>query len=74
MLDQLAGRWREVNQSEQLRRAAARVLKIHGIRAGDALQLGAAIVACAFEPHTARFLTEDRQLKATAEREGFVVA
>ncbi|CAN5535487.1 hypothetical protein BH20VER1_BH20VER1_24150 [soil metagenome] len=73
MLDQLAARWREIGPSEQLRRAAARMLKRQLLRTGDALQLGAALVAGGFEPETVRFLTEDAHLKAAAAREGFVV-
>jgi len=73
LLDQLAARWREIGPSEQLRRAATRMLKRHLLRTGDALQLGAAIVAGGFEPETVHFLTEDLRLKAAAAREGFVV-
>lgn len=74
LLEELAGRWREIGPSEPFRRAAARVLRTHALRTGDALQLGAALVASGFAPHGARFLTEDTRLKAAAEREGFVVA
>ena len=74
MLDELAGRWREVEQSEPLRRAATRMLRTHTLRTGDALQLGAALVASGFAPHTVRFLTEDKRLRTAAEREGFPVA
>jgi predicted nucleic acid-binding protein len=73
MLELLAGEWREIGSSEKLRRAAARTLKTHVLRTSDALQLGAAIIASGFEPHTARFVTEDKHLRQAADREGFVV-
>jgi len=73
MLEELAREWQEVAPSERLRRAAIRVLKGHGLRAGDALQLGAALVVSGFEPHSVRFRTEDGQLKKAAEQEGFVI-
>jgi len=65
--------WQEVQPHESLHRAAIRLVKAHPLRAGDALQLGAALVASNFEPHSVRFLTEDAQLKQAAEREGFIV-
>ncbi|MFN2541316.1 MAG: type II toxin-antitoxin system VapC family toxin [Chthoniobacterales bacterium] len=65
--------WQEVHASESLHRTAVRLLKTHPLRAGDALQLGAALIASGFEPHSARFLTQDVRLKEAAEREGFVI-
>ncbi len=73
MLEELSRVWREISPSEQLRRAAIRALKSHALRAGDSFQLGAALLACGFEAHTARFRTEDGRLKQAAEREGFLV-
>ena len=73
MLELLAGEWQEIGSSEKLRRAAARTLKTHVLRTSDALQLGAAIIASGFEPHTARFVSEDKHLRQAADREGFVV-
>ena len=73
MLELLAGEWREIGSSEKLRRAAARTLKTHVLGTSDALQLGAAIIASGFEPHTARFVGEDKHLRQAADREGFVV-
>lgn len=63
--------WQEVHASENLRHTAARLLKSHPLRAADALQLAAALLASNFEPHLTRFLTEDMRLKKAAEREGF---
>ena len=65
--------WQEIHASETLHRTAARLLKTHPLRAADALQLGAALVASNFEAHSARFLTEDTRLREAAEKEGFVI-
>lgn len=73
MLDALSREWREIGQSEQLRRAALRALRTHTLRASDALHIGAALVASGFGPHSIHFRTEDRRLKIAAEREGFLV-
>jgi predicted nucleic acid-binding protein len=72
-LEALRDGWQEVQPSESLHRAAIRLVKAHPLRAGDALQLGAALVASNREPHSVRFLTEDTRLKQAAEREGFIV-
>jgi predicted nucleic acid-binding protein len=73
MLEHLAQEWLEIEPSEQLRRAATRALKLHTLCAGDALHIGAAMLASHFEPAVLRFLTEDAQLKQAAEHEGFIV-
>lgn len=65
--------WREIHASESLHRTAVRLLKTHPLRAGDALQLGAGLVASNFEAHSVHFLTEGARLKQAAEREGFIV-
>lgn len=72
-LEAMRNGWQEIHASESLHRTAVRVLKTHPLRVGDALQLGAALIASNFEAHSARFLTEDARLKQAAEREGFVV-
>jgi predicted nucleic acid-binding protein len=72
-LEDMRAGWQEVHTSENLRRTAARLLKRHPLRAGDALQLAGALVASHFEPHSVRFLTEDARLKQAADREGFAV-
>jgi uncharacterized protein len=73
LLDQLSEEWIEIAPSERLRRAALRAAKSYVLRAGDALQLAAAMIASNFEPHEVHFLTEDIRLKQAADREGFVV-
>ena len=72
-LEQLSEEWVEIQPSERLRPAAVRAARNHDLRAGDALQLAAALIATNFEPHAGRLLTEDVRLKRAAEREGFFV-
>jgi hypothetical protein len=50
-----------------------RLLRLHALRAADALQLAAAIVLADFDPKTLPFVTLDRHLGAAARREGFEV-
>jgi predicted nucleic acid-binding protein len=71
-LEMMRAGWQEIHASERLRRTALRLLKTHPLRAGDALQLGAGLIASNFETHSAHFLTEDARLKQAAEREGFI--
>lgn len=72
-LGRLAAGWVEVLPSERLRATAERLLRVHPLRAGDALQLAAGIVAA--EDHTASmpFVTSDARLGLAAQREGFEV-
>ncbi len=72
-LDQLQKNWTEIQPSVPLRQAAIRFLRIYPLRAADALQLAAAVVASDFDPAGRRFLSEDDRLKSAAEGEGFVV-
>lgn len=72
-LGMLAAGWMEVLPSERLRATAERLLRVHPLRAGDALQLAAGITAA--EDHTASmpFVTADARLALAAQREGFEV-
>jgi predicted nucleic acid-binding protein len=45
-LDYLRERWNEVQATEEVRERAGRLLRIHKLRAADALQLAAALVWC----------------------------
>ena len=65
--------WSEVTSVEVVRRHAERVVETHPLRAADALQIGAALVASENIPSTLEFVTLDRNLANAAEREGFVV-
>lgn len=66
-------RWSEVTAVEVVRRHAERVVDTHAIRAADALQIGAALVASDDDPATLEFVTFDQPQAAAAEREGFRV-
>jgi uncharacterized protein len=72
-LDQFRAAWEEVEPHETLRRTARRLLRVHALRAGDSLQLAAAIAASEGDPSTLEFVCLDARLVEAAEREGFVV-
>lgn len=65
--------WSEVTAVELVRRHAERVVETHPLRAADALQIAAALVAAEGDPTTFEFVSLDRNLAEAAEREGFGV-
>jgi uncharacterized protein len=72
-LDGHAESWCEVAATDAVRRTAARLLRVHPLRAAGALQLAAAIVASEGEPRSLPFVTFDERLVDAASREGFPV-
>lgn len=72
-LKALAAGRHEVDPSDALREAAVRFLRVHLLRAGDALQLAAASVAAERRPSSLELVTLDDRLAAAARKEGFVV-
>ncbi len=72
-LDRLAAAWQEVQPVAPVRQVAIRLLRVHPLRAADALQLAAAIAAAEEHPQTLPFVTFDERLADAAQREGFVV-
>jgi uncharacterized protein len=72
-LDELARAWHEVQPGERSRQVAIRLLRVHGLRAADAFQLAAAIVAAEDQPGSLPVVTLDGRLAGAAEREGFRV-
>lgn len=72
-LTQLAGGWHEVDQSEAVREAALRFLRVHPLRAADSLQLAAAFVAAEGRPASLEVITLDDRLAAAARKEGFAL-
>ncbi len=73
-LRHLEDHWVEVEPTAAVRRQAERLLRLHPLRAADALQLAAALVACHHEPGTLSIRTADARLADAARREGFHVA
>jgi len=63
--------WTEVLDVELVRTRAERIVAVHPVRAADALQLAAALVACAERPNAVPFVTLDDRLAEAAGREGF---
>jgi hypothetical protein len=72
-LRQLAERWDEIEPSEVIRETAMRFLRVHPLRAADALQLGAAFIAAERRPSSLQFVTVDERLADAAQKEGFSV-
>jgi uncharacterized protein len=72
-LDDLRGAWFEVQPIDDVRRHAIRLLRVHALRAADALQLGAALVWSG-TPAAGSFHTLDDRLAKAARIEGFEVA
>lgn len=72
-LERLSQGWREVPPSDQLRRTAQRLLRVHALRAADGLQLAAALCAAGDQPGSMAFVCRDARLAEAAAREGFRV-
>jgi predicted nucleic acid-binding protein len=72
-LHQLSGAWHEVEPSDPVREAAVRFLRVHPLRAADALQLAAAFIAAERRPPSLEVVTLDDRLAAAARKEGFVL-
>jgi hypothetical protein len=69
----LIARAHTVSDLERAKSIACRMLRVHALRAGDALQLGAALAWSDGRPEGAILHTFDRRLAAAASREGFRV-
>ena len=72
-LDALEPSWMQIEPSDEVREVARRFLRVHPLRAADALQLAAAFVAAERRPSTLAFVTLDERLRAAASREGFLI-
>ena len=72
-LRQLAQTWHEVDPSDPIREAAVRFLRVHPLRAADALQLAAAFIAAERRPSSLEIVTLDDRLAVAARKEGFAL-
>jgi predicted nucleic acid-binding protein len=72
-LRQFGAGWHEIEPSDPVREAAIRFLRVHSLRAADALQLAAAFVVSGSQPSTLEVVTLDERLASAARREGFVL-
>lgn len=72
-LDGLADDWSEVSPTDNLRSDARRIVRVHDLRAADALQLAAARAAAGQRLGMMEFVTLDERLALAARREGFPV-
>ncbi len=72
-LEELAAAWTEISALTAVRERAMRLVATHALRAADAMQLGAALVAVADRPTAHEFVSADARLCSAASREGFGV-
>jgi len=73
-LAQIASGWVVVEPCPELKATAVRMLRMHALRAADALQLAAALIACRYDPSSLAFVTRNDRLALAADREGFPLA
>lgn len=71
-LDTFSTIWMQIEPTEEIREFARRFLRVHSLRAGDALQLAAALIAAERRPSTLTLVTLDDRLRDAAGREGFL--
>jgi uncharacterized protein len=73
LLRQLSASWHEVDPSDEIRETAVRFLRVHPLRAADALQLAAAFLAAERRPASLEIVALDDRLANAARKEGFAV-
>jgi uncharacterized protein len=72
-LGQLKAAWHEIDPSDAVRETAARFLRVHPLRAADALQLAAAFAAAEGRPPSLQLVSLDDRICVAARKEGFAV-
>jgi hypothetical protein len=72
-LQALSEVWHIIDPSESLRLAAKRFVRVHDLRAADALQLAAAFLAAEGRPESLEVVCLDDRLVTAARREGLSV-
>jgi hypothetical protein len=73
VLSALAAAWSEVQPTEIVRLRSERLLSVHSLRAGDALQLAAALIWAEETPRSLEFVCLDQNLREAALKEGFSI-
>ena len=71
-LDELTRAWTEVEPHDDLRQIARRLLRVHPLRAAEALQLAAAYLLSERRPPTLEVVTLDERVRLAAVKEGFL--
>ena len=72
-LTELAQIWHVIDPVESVRTTAKRLLRMHQLRAADAQQLAAALLAAEGRPESLEIVCLDERLSMAANREGFRV-
>jgi predicted nucleic acid-binding protein len=72
-LAEIGQTWQEMQPTARLRQHAQRLLRVHPLRAADALQLAAALTAARGDPSMLELVCLDQRLTEAAHREGFRV-
>lgn len=72
-LQHLSRVWHRIDPVETIRVSAKRFLRVHDLRAADALQLAAAFLAAEGRPESLEIVCLDDRLTTAARREGFPV-
>jgi predicted nucleic acid-binding protein len=72
-LDRLATAWCHIEPTDEIREVARRLLRVHPLRAADALQLAAAFVAAERRPPTLTVVTLDERVASAGSKEGFPI-
>lgn len=67
----LAESWRVIYHSDPLRYRAIKLVEQHHLRAGDGLQLAAALEWCEHMSRDLKFFTYDERLRRAAQLSGF---
>jgi len=73
LLKKFAVAWQEIQPTCSIKEQAIRLLRVHNLRAGDALLLAAAILGSEHSPSSLEFVCLDDRLSTAAQREGFRV-
>lgn len=71
-LQALQAQWIRVTPGEPLMRRAERLLWLHPLRAADAFQLAAALIACREDTRSCKFHSGNQRLLEAASIEGFL--